>query len=249
MSYSEMRPDGVAYYPAVQAGVGERIQFLQKVYLLTFAGVAFFAANLALPIIGAAAGIGLFEAWVNLSFSVHPLLAFGLIVGSSFLVHSISMVRGLNMVAFFAFSGIWAFLTLPLIAFALFKFGAADGTIIIAQAATLTTIVFGGLTSYVLLTRRDFSFMGAALSIGFWILMGGIIIGLGCYMMGIEVNMLHFALSIFAVILFSGYVLYDTSEILHRYATDMVVPAALALMVDFIIIFRNILYLFIASRD
>ncbi len=244
MNYSAVRPDGVAVHPASHAESGERLAFIRKVYGLVFLGIFFFAASITLPIVGAAAGVPVLTQIFALSTKVPFILALLLIIGSSMLVHSVSMVRGWNLVAYFAMSFVWAFLTIPLVTYAL----GVGGISVIVQASVLTTTVFGALSCYVLISRKDFSFLGGILTVGLVIALGGIVmLWIGSFFFNVEI--FHIAMSIFLVILFSGYVLYDTSNVIHRYATDMVVPAALALMVDFIILFRQILFLLIAGRD
>lgn len=254
MSYSAMRADGVAIRPASTASVGERITFIRKVYGLVFLGILFFAASIALPVLGSEYlfNIPVLRDIYALSAWLPWWAALLLIIGSSFVVHAVSMVRGLNLVAFFAMSFLWAFLTIPMIATTFAVGGSiAGGLMMIVQAAGLTTLVFGGLTVYVFVTKKDFSFMRGFLTMGLVLSLGAIVaLGVGSMMGWVEqMGPLNIGLSIILVLLFAGYVLYDTSNVIHHYATDMVVPAALALMVDFIILFRQILFLIIASRD
>jgi len=247
MSYSAVRSDGVALYPAMTSSTEDRLSFLRKVYGLTFLGVLVFALSAALPLAGLALAIPGLQQIGELALGIHPLISFGVLVASSFVVHMVSMRKYLNVIALFLFAALWGFITIPLLAYAVAVTG---GVGVIFQALGLTTIVFGGLTAYVFITKKDFSFLGGFLMVGLFLLFGVIIISLVASLLGYgKPSALSYALSIFAVILFSGYVLYDTSNILHHYATDMVVPAALALMVDFIILFRNILYLLVSSRD
>ncbi len=256
MSYSALRPDGVAQYTAAQASTDERLTYLKKVYGLTFVGILFFAITISLTVAGGLEAMGQVDSlyiplftelfylsmWLGQSFFI-PL---ALIIGSSFLVHKVSMVKGVNLVGYFGFIGLWSILTVPLVIYAL----GVGGLAIIFQAAGLTTFVFGGLTGYVLITRKDFSFMGGFLTVGLFLILGTIIMLGILNLLGVQMpTFVQVAISIFVVLLFSGYVLYDTSRILHHYATDMVVPAALALSVDFIILFRQILFLLAMSRD
>ena len=59
---------------------------------------------------------------------------------------------------------------------------------------------------------------------------------------------LEYGIAIGAVVLFSGFVLYDTSQILHHYRTDEYVAGALSLYIDFILLFQYILML-LGRRD
>jgi FtsH-binding integral membrane protein len=247
MSYSQLNDEGIAQFPAIQSGADERRTFLSKVYLLMFTGLLAFAAAIVLPILGSANDIAPLAAIFDLAFAVPPLVSFLIILGSSFVVHMVSMVKGLNLVCFYLFAVLWGFFTLPLTIYAINIAGVA----VVYQAAFLTCMVFGGLTAYVLISGHDFGFLGASLTIGTFLLIGVVVCAMVASMLGVDVKVVSLAASCFAVVLFSGYVLYDTSEIMNRYAADMVVPAALALMVDFIILFRNILYLLVSltSRD
>lgn len=93
----------------------------------------------------------------------------------------------------------------------------------IPTAAFLTMVVFGSLTFMVFVTKKDFSFMRGALTIGGLIAMGLIVASL---IFGFDLGIM-FAGAM--VLLLSGYILYDTSNILHHYRTDQHVCAALAL--------------------
>ena len=246
MSYSAVRADGVAVRPAIGAATNERVAFIGKVYLMMFSGLLVFGLSTALPILGAMMGNPFLTAVFNAGVSIHPLFLFLVLIASSFAVHAVAMVRYLNVLAFYFFAAFWGFISISLFAYVLANFGVAP----IVQGLGLTTFVFGGLSGYVFLTRKDFSFMRGFLTVGLFLLIGVIVVALvGNYFFGYQVQLLHIGMSIFAVLLFSGYVLYDTSNLLHRYSTDMVVPAALALLVDFIILLRNIVYLLAVSRN
>ena len=85
---------------------------------------------------------------------------------------------------------------------------------------------------------------------GLMVLIGATLVAmLGYYAFGWDVSAVNMGLTVASTLLFTGYILYDTSNVMRRYAVDMVVPAALALLIDFIIMFRNILWLLAASRD
>jgi len=111
--------------------------------------------------------------------------------------------------------------------------------IIVLQALLLTAAIFISLTTYVFVTKKDFSWMGGALSMG-----------LMCLLMWSLLNMLFpmtfggFGHSIFAflgAILFSGYILYDTSVIMHHMGPDDYIMAAVSLYLDIINLFLYLL--------
>ena len=48
------------------------------------------------------------------------------------------------------------------------------------------------------------------------------------------------------MILFCGFILYDTSNILHHYPTHAYVAAAVALLIDFVVLFQRIVLILIS---
>lgn len=133
-----------------------------------------------------------------------------------------------------------AIIFLPLLFMAAIR---SDSLEIFAQAGITTLGLFLGLTAVVFLTRKDFSFLGPILMIGGFVALGfifsGIIFGFG---LG---NIFAFAMVAFA----GGAILYDTSNILHRYRTDQHVAASLSLFASVALLFWYILRIFMGSRD
>lgn len=102
--------------------------------------------------------------------------------------------------------------------------------------------VFGGLTAYVFATRQDFSWMGGML---YTSLIGMVLLSL-CNMffgLGMFPSLLHGGAG---VLLFSGFILYDTSNILHRYDDDQHYAAALELCLDFFNLVRYLIEIFVS---
>ncbi len=91
------------------------------------------------------------------------------------------------------------------------------------QAGLITAVVFGGLTLMVFATGADFSWLGRYL----WL--AGLV-GLGVIVVG-AISGFTFGLWVSAafVLLAAGYILYDTSNVMHHYRTDQHVAASLAL--------------------
>lgn len=119
----------------------------------------------------------------------------------------------------------------------------SDGMATIFQAGVVTGGLFAGLTAVVLMTRKDFSFLGPILAIGGFIALGfivsGIVFGFG---MG----------SIFAFIMvaFAGAaILYETSNMLHHYKTNQHVAASLGLFASVALLFWYILQIFMGGDD
>jgi FtsH-binding integral membrane protein len=113
---------------------------------------------------------------------------------------------------------------------------------VIQTAAILTLAVFGGLTLAVLLTRRDFSFLGPILSVASLLALGAIIAGA---IFGFNLG-LFFCFAMVA--LASGYIIFQTSNVLHNFRTDQYVAASLALFASVALLFWYILQILLMSR-
>lgn len=116
---------------------------------------------------------------------------------------------------------------------------------VIPTAGILTLAVFGGLTLSVFVTRRDFSFLRPILCVSALIALGVIV---ASCIMGFSLGMLF---SYAMVALASGYILYDTSNVMLHYRTDQHVGAALELFASVALLFWYILRIVMAasSRD
>jgi FtsH-binding integral membrane protein len=107
----------------------------------------------------------------------------------------------------------------------------------VGAALVITTVIFLALTAYVHITRVDLDWMGGFLFIGLL----GIVIGFVALL--VTRQPVPAALSAFSAIIFSGYILYDTSRILLKFQEDEVVSAVLELYLDIINLFLDILRL------
>jgi len=136
-------------------------------------------------------------------------------------------------------------LFLPLIALAknqVVNLPGFQGVNVIGAAGVTTLIIFGGITAFTFITRKDFSFLGSFL----WMFMIAAIAL--CFVSAI----FGFHLGIWfigaMIVLASGYILYYTSNVLHHYRTDQYVAAALALFASVALLFWYVIQLFM-SRD
>lgn len=117
------------------------------------------------------------------------------------------------------------------------------GDKIIPSAALLTGIMFVGLTAVVLLTRRDFSFLRTTLMFGGFAALGLIVVAiLFQFNLGVLFTGAMIALA-------CGYILYDTSNVLHHYRVNQHVAAALALFASVALLFWYVLQLLLSRRD
>lgn len=94
---------------------------------------------------------------------------------------------------------------------------------VLPSAALLTLMLAGGITFTAFTTRKDFSFLRPAITIGGFVAMGLI---LASILFGFTLGLVFFG----AMIVFAGAVLlYQTSQIIHEYHTDQHVGASLGL--------------------
>ena len=147
---------------------------------------------------------------------------------------------GKGIVAVFAFTGVLGAALGPMLNYYL---GMANGPGLIMQALGGTAVVFFALSGYVLTTRKDFSFMG-----GF--LMVGLIVALiaSIALIFFNVPAASMALSALIVLLMSGFILFDTSRIIHGGETNYI-RATVSLYLDIYNLFTSLLHLLGAAND
>ncbi|MFT3796222.1 Bax inhibitor-1 family protein [Flavobacterium sp.] len=117
------------------------------------------------------------------------------------------------------------------------------GAEILLQAALLTLAMFAGLTAVVFLTRTDFSFLRTALIVGGFISLGLIAAGA---IFGFNLGLWF---SVGMVVLASGSILYQTSQIKDNYGTEQYVGAALQLFASVMLLFWYILRILMSRRN
>ena len=111
------------------------------------------------------------------------------------------------------------------------------------NAGIITAIVFVGLTAIVFTTRVDLAGWGK-----FLMLAGLVAIGIvaASLIFGTGIGVWFSGLM---VLLAAGYILYDTSNILHHYRTDQHVAAALALFASVALMLWYVIQILMATRD
>ncbi|HIK58484.1 MAG: Bax inhibitor-1/YccA family protein [Deltaproteobacteria bacterium] len=209
-------PRGVT--SAASVTTTERLVFIKKVYSLL-------AMSMGTAAIGAYLGSGPLLLLVAPNMMLFFILQIALIFFASFAARK----PGLNMVALFSFTTVSGLTLGPL----LYQVGPS----IAAEAFALTAITFAGLSMYVVYSKKDFSFMSGFLMTGLIVLVVGGLLN----MFFIQSGMMHFVMSGASVLLFSGFILYDTSNIMRYYGTDEYVSATLALYLDVLNLFIALL--------
>ncbi len=115
-----------------------------------------------------------------------------------------------------------------------------NGAQLVGMAAGGTGLIFFGLASYATVTQKDFSFMGKFLFIGVILLLLASVANLF-----FQIPVLALTISAIAVLIFSAYILFDISQIIHGGESNYVM-ATLSLYLDIYNIFVNLLSLLMA---
>jgi modulator of FtsH protease len=113
----------------------------------------------------------------------------------------------------------------------------SNGSQLVMLAMGGTGVIFLGLSGYVLTTRKDFSFMGGFLMVGILV---AFLAGIGAAIFSIPA--LSLAVSAMFVLLMSGMILYQTSEIIHGGETNYI-TATVSLYVSIYNLFLSLLQL------
>lgn len=182
----------------------------------------------------------LFSAGVAVATLSFQLPAPGLILtlvgyfGLLFAVHKLQN-SGWALPAVFALTGFMGYTLGPLLTHSLALPGGAQ-TVTLALASTGAT--FLALSSYVLMTRRDFSFMGGFLFVGMVI---ALIAGVAAVFL--QIPALGLAVSAMVALLSAGLILFETSRIVNGGETNYVM-ATVSLYVSVFNLFTSLLSLF-----
>jgi modulator of FtsH protease len=116
-----------------------------------------------------------------------------------------------------------------------------NGGQVVMSAMGATGALFLGLSAYALTTRKDFSFMGGFLFVGVVV---AFLAGLGAIFF--EMPMLALAVSGMFVLLASGLILYETSQLIHGGETNYII-ATVSLYVSIYNLFASLLHIFGAT--
>lgn len=112
-----------------------------------------------------------------------------------------------------------------------------NGARLIGMALGGTGVIFLGLSGYALTTRQNFSFLGGFLAIGLFVAIAASLAGLFFNVPG-----LHLAISSAVILIMGGYILYDTSNLIHGGQTNYIM-ATVSLYLNIFNIFIHLLHL------
>ncbi len=175
-------------------------------------------------------------AGVSMVFNLpHPGLIITLVgyFGLLFLTYKLrNSIWGLASV--FALTGFMGFTLGPIINAYL---GLPNGPQIVAMAFGGTAAIFIGLSAYALTSRKDFSYMGGFLFAGILV---AFLAGLGAIFF--DMPTLSLVVSAMFVLLMSGLILFETSQLVHGGETNYII-ATVGLYVAIFNLFTSLLHL------
>ena len=221
---------GLQAQTAAQASVAERLSFIRKVYALFFAATLFGIGGVL---------IGFVFPPLMIAAAQHPWIALLFMLGGVMGAQAVRHVPGVNLFALFGFTTLTGIIISPVLWLI-----SLDNPASILQAGVLTVGIFGGLTAYVFISKRDFSFLRGMVVTGLIVI---ILAGL-LNVLIVGSSALGFAVAAATLLLFTGFVLYDTSNIIRHYPTNEYVAGALSLYLDVFNIFLALLRILNAGR-
>ncbi|MDD5330153.1 MAG: Bax inhibitor-1/YccA family protein [Sulfuricella sp.] len=187
-------------------------------------------------VIGAMLGLSM-----NFSFlAQHPFMGFiGMMAVMFGLFWGINANRdnGLGVALLLAMTFFLGLLLGPILQAALHL---RNGAQVVGMAAGGTGAIFFGLATVATVTKKDFGYIGKFLFIGLILLIVASLAN-----MFFQIPAMQLTISAIAVLIFSGYILYDVSRIVTGGETNYIM-ATLAIYLDIYNLFVNLLHLLMA---
>ncbi|NTV94133.1 MAG: Bax inhibitor-1/YccA family protein [Thiobacillus sp.] len=220
--------DMTGYNGSISVGA-ERNKVLRNTYMLL-------GISLVPTVIGALVGMSMNFAFMAQHPIMYSLGAFAVMMGMFFGI-SASRNSGLGVVLLLALTGFMGLMLGPILQMAL---GFSNGGQIVGLAAGGTAAIFLVLAGIATTSKRDFSFMGKFLMVGIVLLILASLANLF-----FQIPAMALTLSAVAVLLFSGFILFDVSRVVNGGETNYVM-ATLAIYLDIYNLFVNLLQLLMA---
>ena len=237
MSYVDNPYESPMGMVAARAGVTERSEFITKTYLHLAGAIGAFVA-LETVLLNLPGIEGLVGAMIGTQFSW--LIVLGLFMAVSFIADRWAR-SAVNPTMQYMGLGLYV-LAQSVIFVPLLFMARTINPSIIPSAAISTLALFGAMTAIVFITRKDFSFLRTVLLFGGIAAMGLIVVAIiGGFALGPIFTYAMIALA-------CGFILYDTSNVLHHYRIGQHVAASLALFASVALLFWYIVQLFM-SKD
>lgn len=176
-------------------------------------------------------------AGVSMAMNAPPLGIIVTLVGYFGLLFLTTKFRnsGLGLVLVFAFTGFLGFTIGPMLNFYLTNLSNGPQTVMLALGGT--GVIFVGLSAYALTTRKDFGFMGGMLFVGILV---AFVAGLAAVFFNMPA--LSLAVSAMFILLMSGLILWQTSDIIHGGETNYIM-ATITLYITIFNLFTSLLHI------
>ncbi|MEI6607069.1 MAG: Bax inhibitor-1 family protein [Verrucomicrobiota bacterium] len=228
-----------AYHMVAESPEAIRAEFIRKTYGHLAGAIALFAI--------------LESMFLSLGFGDTALVILGssrfswlIVLGAFMLVSWVAetwATNGASMAKQYAGLGLYtlaeAVIFLPMIALAVAMTGDLS---LLTQAALITAAMVLGISAVALTTKKDFSFLGGILKISGFVALGLIV---ASFILPISLGLWFSA----AMIVFaSGAILFNTSNLIHRYQPGQHVAAALSLFASVALLFWYVLRILMSLR-
>ena len=138
----------------------------------------------------------------------------------------------------FVFVGLLGYGLGPMLTYYLTAY--SNGPQLVGTALGGTGVIFLGLSGYVLTSRKDFSFLGGFLIVGFMVGIGAMLLNLFLQLPAIQL-----AINSMMILIMSGFILYNTSHIIQGGERNYVM-ATISLYLNIVILFQHLLSLLTA---
>ncbi len=234
--------------------LASRSSFLKRVYSLFTGSIIFSAVGASVALYG---GLSSSQAVLRVGgqnvvvpplvafFGQHYFIAMLVMMGAVFGASMVRHVKGLNLLALFGMATVIGVVIAPTLFYATLASGLGKtlSASPVRDAFVLSAVGFGGLTGYALTTSKNFSYMGGALTMGLFVVIGASLLNIF-----VGSSVFSLAISSVAVLLFGAFVLYDTSRLLHSDEDDAV-GGAIQLYLNFLNIFLSLVRILSSRRD
>ena len=168
-----------------------------------------------------------------------PLVTLVGFFGLIFAVHKTAH-SSLGLLFVFLLTGFMGFTIGPIINAYL---SLANGPSLVTSALGTTAAAFVGLSAFAVVTRKDFSFLSGFLVVGFFVLMGAVVLSLF-----FDLSAFSVAISCAFVLFASAAILWQTSAIIHGGETNYII-ATVTLFASFYNLFVSLLHIFGVMGD
>jgi FtsH-binding integral membrane protein len=229
-------------------GVSDRVAFLRRTYatlggaLIAWAGLTFLIFRFATEFSFS------FSKWA-LTGRWNWIMVIGLFMVTGYIAERLARSnasRGVQLLGLGIEVGAWSMLLQPVIWILFIKFGQSATTspmAILGQATVITLAIFIGLTATVFVTKKDFSFLRGAITVGMFAALGVI---LASAIFGFTLGAVFCGAMI---LLMSGVILFQTSMVMKEFPPTHHVSAALMLFGTIATLFWYVIQILISLKS